>query len=90
MGWVAIIDLPTRLSIAPKICDWSMSVPVTTDIEPPHQAPALDRCLPDRRVNRLSAPRDVARQTYVYRHQACHHSSPMPTITHASFQKTLF
>jgi len=38
---------------------------VTSDVEPPNQAPSLRRCLPHGRVDSLAAPRDLAGLTRV-------------------------
>src|SRR5262249_40192257 len=51
-----------------------ISLTVAVNVQPPHHAPALHGRLPNRGVNRLPPPRDVARQAYVDRKQACRHS----------------
>src|SRR5271155_4864655 len=47
-------------------------LPVTVYVEPPRNTTALNGGLPDRGVDRLSAPRDIARQTHIHRKQARH------------------
>ena len=47
---------------------------VAVNVEPPHHAPTLDRCLPNGGVNSLPSPRDVARQAHIDRKQARRHS----------------
>src|SRR5271165_1299434 len=59
----------------PVLAAMPRQIPLTiaVDVEPPHHTPALNRCLPDRGVDRLALPRYVARQTHIDRKQACHH-----------------
>src|SRR6516225_2089934 len=45
-------------------------LPVTVDVEPPHDATAFNGRLPDPGVDRLSSPRDIPRQTHIHRKQA--------------------
>jgi hypothetical protein len=44
-----------------------IALSVTVDIQPPNQAPALDRFLPDTRVHGLAVPRNVTRKSNIYR-----------------------
>src|SRR5215471_8682205 len=50
-----------------------ISLSVTVNVEPPNHAPALNRILPDRRVNRLPPPCDVAWEPDVNRQKSRHH-----------------
>jgi hypothetical protein len=43
-----------------------IALAVTVDIQPPNQAPALDRFLPDTRVHGLAVPRNVTRKSNIY------------------------
>ena len=46
-----------------------VALPVAVEIEPPRHAPARNGALPDRRVDRFAAPRDIVRKTDVNRQQ---------------------
>jgi hypothetical protein len=45
---------------------------VTVDVEAARHAPALNGRLPDGGVDRLSSPRDIARQAHIDRKQMSH------------------
>ena len=56
--------------LAAVACEVPLAVAV--DVEPPGHAGARDGRLPDPGANRLSAPRDIARQTHVQRDKTRH------------------
>jgi hypothetical protein len=60
-----------------------IALPVTVDVQPPHYPPTLNGSLPDPGVDRLSMPRDVARQTHIDRKQACHRLGGLPRLKSA-------
>src|SRR6516162_10427102 len=61
----------TRMLKLIKSSSW-IALPVAVDIQPPHHMPAAHGRLPDRGVDRLALPRDVARQPHIDRKQAYH------------------
>jgi hypothetical protein len=69
----SILPIPIRFDLVDKdrpvlaSVTLQISLPVAVDVEPPDHAPALNRLLPDRRVNGLPAPCDVAGKTDVNR-----------------------
>src|SRR5262249_54645202 len=72
--------IPVRLDLIAKVrallasvaSETSLSVAV--NVEPPDHAPAFDRFLPDRRMNHLPPPCDVARKADVNRQKSRHQS----------------
>jgi len=61
-------DRALLASMSPEI-----SLSVTVNVEPPNHAPALNRILPDRRVNRLPPPCDVSWEPDINRQKSRHH-----------------
>jgi hypothetical protein len=53
-------DSPVLAAVTSQI-----TLSIAIDIEPPHQAPSVDRLLPDRRIDCLSAPWHLAGKTHV-------------------------
>jgi hypothetical protein len=49
-----------------------VALPVSVEIQPADAAAARQRILPDRGVHRATLPRDVARESDVYREQSSH------------------
>jgi hypothetical protein len=81
-GEVAAAELALPVSIGIDLVDedgpvlaavsGEISLCVAVDVEPPDHAPALNRFFPDACVDRLSAPRNIARETHIYRKEARH------------------
>jgi hypothetical protein len=61
-------------------------LPVTVDVEPPRNTTALNGGLPDRGVDRLPSPRDIARQTHIHRKQARHRA--LLAVSHRGYPLT--
>jgi hypothetical protein len=49
---------------------------VAIDVEPPRHAPALNRLLPNRGVDRPSLPGNIAGEPHIQGQQARHHATP--------------
>jgi len=59
-----------------------ISLSVAVNIQPSDHAPAVNRLLPDRRMNRLPPPRDVAWKANINRHKSRHHCLLSQIIDH--------
>src|SRR4029077_18059186 len=74
----SILPIPIRLDLVDKdrpvlaSVTLEVTLPVAVDVEAPDHAPALNWILPDRRINGLPAPCDVAWKTDVNRHESRH------------------
>ena len=67
------LPIPVRVDLVDKDRPMLAAMPhqiplsVAVDVEPPSDTTALNGGLPDRDVDRLPSPRDIARQTHIHR-----------------------